>query len=120
MHAAPKHQPIGLELRALGVQNVAGLAAGEPDADQVALVEGVEARRQRLPQRRHIPARVQRRPRPHAPLARARLQHQQQRVQPRRHLGERQPEELLRGARRRLRVVAQQVVQLVWVVLCAG
>jgi len=98
VHAIPEHQPIGLELRALGIENVAGLAAAVLDADLGALVEGVEARRQRLAQRRHGTARVQRRPRLHAALAAARLQHQQQRVQPRHDLGDREAEELLRVA----------------------
>lgn len=83
MHALPENQAVGFELRPLGVHYVAQLAPVVRDPPLLALVEVVEAPGQRLPQCGDIAVRMQCCPWPHAALAFARFEDEQERIQPR-------------------------------------
>lgn len=80
------NEPVRLELRALGVEEVAQLAAAEADLYLVPLVKAVEAWAQGVAQGPDVACRVKGVPRADARLALARLEHQEQSVESRNHL----------------------------------
>ena len=110
-HAVAVDDAVRLELGALGLWEVAHLAAVEVDLLLLLLVKDVEATAEGVAQVLDVARRVQRVPRPHARLALARFEHEQQRVEPGDDLPEGHAEQRGGG----LGALAEEVVELVGV-----
>ena len=80
LNSVSVHYPVLLELRALGVQDIAVLAMVELHPCLLALIEMIEAGRERVFEPRYVIGGVQGTPRAYAGPALARLEDEEQRV----------------------------------------